>query len=215
MMDKPKPSIDKLVSYLKGQIPNCLITDEEINELKMLYQNATYKDVNRVFHQAIKSHAMQPISFINRQLRLFRPSNDPFNTQINQRTAYGKRIEKGTDWQSKYAEIRAERAQKEQQYDRQHGSGSWRKKQDQEYQQIHLGFVELEKHTAKPQREKAKDYDASSDKDKAWYENLIQGVFDEMKAKAQQRKKERQKELAKKREQAEVLREFKKLAKNV
>lgn len=151
MMDKPKPEINKLVTYLKRQIPNCLITDEEIDELKLLYPHATYKDVNRVFHQAIKNHAMQPISFMNRQLRLFRPASDPFNTQVNQRTAYGKRIEKGTDWQAKYAEIRAERAQEEQQYDQQHGAGSWRKKQDQECQQIHLGFIELEKYMATPQ----------------------------------------------------------------
>ena len=215
MMDKPKPNIDKLVAYLKGQIPNCLITDEEIKELKILYPNVPYKDINRVFHQAIKNHAMQPISFINRQLRLFRPSSDPFNTQINQRTAYGKRIEKGTDWQARYAEIRAKRVQEEQQYDQQHGAGSWRKKQGQECQQIHLGFVELEKHMATPQQEEAKGYDSWSDEAKAWYNNLIQGVFDEMEAEEQRRKKERQKELAKKREQAEVRRELKELAKNV
>lgn len=216
MMGKPKPSIDKIVTYLKGQIPNCLITDEEIKELKLLYPNVTYKDINRVFHQAIKNHAMQPISFINRQLRLFRPSGDPFNTQVNQRVAYGKRIEKGTDWQAKYAEIRAKRMQEEQQYDQRHGAGSWHKKQDQERQQIHLGFIELEKHTATtPQQKEAKDYDFRSDKDKAWYDNLIQGVFDEIKAEEQRRKEERQKELAKKRERAEARRELKKLAKNV
>lgn len=215
MMDKPKPSIDELVTYLKGQIPNCLITDEEIKELKLLYQDVTYKDVKRAFYQAIKNHAMQPISFINRQLRLFRPSSDPFNTQVNQRTAYGKRIEKGVNWQAKYAEIRAKRAQEEQQYDQQHGPGSWRKKQAQECQQIHLGFVELEKHTATPQQEEAKAYDSWSDEAKAWYINLIQGVFDEMKAEEQRRKKERQKELSKKREQAEIRRELKELAKSV
>ena len=198
MMDKPKPNIDRLVTYLKAQIPNCLITNEEIEELKILYPDVTYKDIKRAFYQAIKNHAMQPISFINRQLRLFRPSSDPFNTQINQRTAYGKRIEKGTDWQAKYAEIRAERAQEEQQYDQQHGTGSWRKKQDQECQQVHLGLVELEKHTATPQQGEAKSYDFRSDEAKAWYNNLIQGVYDEMQTKAQRRKKKRQKELAKK-----------------
>lgn len=142
-MDKPKPSIDKLVNYLKEQIPNCLITDEEIKELKLLYPNATYKDVNRVFHQAIKNHAMQPISFMNRQLRLFRPASDPFNTQVNQRTAYGRRIEKGTDWQTIYAEQRAECDRQRQAYDKVHGAGAFDKKSQKENEELHQKFVEL------------------------------------------------------------------------
>lgn len=142
-MDKPKPSIDKLVAYLKEQIPNCLIIDEEIKELKLLYPNATYKDVNRVFHQAIKNHAMQPISFMNRQLRLFRPASDPFNTQVNQRTAYGKRIEKGTDWQTIYAEQRAECDRQRQAYDKVHGAGAFDKKSQKENEELHQKFVEL------------------------------------------------------------------------
>lgn len=145
MMDKPKPSIDKLVAYLKEQIPNCLIIDEEIKELKLLYPNATYKDVNRVFHQAIKNHAMQPISFMNRQLRLFRPASDPFNTQVNQRTAYGKRIEKGTDWQTIYAEQRAECDRQRQAYDKVHGAGAFDKKSQKENEELHQKFVELVK----------------------------------------------------------------------
>lgn len=144
-MDKTKPAISSLVTYLKNQIPNCLITDEEIKELKLLYPNATYKDVNRVFHQAIKNHAMQPISFMNRQLRLFRPSSDPFNTQVNQRTAYGKRIEKGTDWQTIYAEQRAERDRQRQAYDRVHGAGAFDKKSQKENEELHQKFVELMK----------------------------------------------------------------------
>lgn len=142
-MDKPKPSIDKLVAYLKEQISNCLITDEEIKELKLLYPNATYKDVNRVFHQAIKNHAMQPISFMNRQLRLFRPASDPFNTQVNQRTAYGRRIEKGTDWQTIYAEQRAECDRQRQAYDKVHGAGAFDKKSQKENEELHQKFVEL------------------------------------------------------------------------
>ena len=142
-MDKPKPGIDKLVNYLKEQIPNCLITDEEIKELKLLYPNATYKDVNRVFHQAIKNHAMQPISFMNRQLRLFRPASDPFNTQVNQRTAYGRRIEKGTDWQTIYAEQRAECDRQRQAYDKVHGAGAFDKKSQKENEELHQKFVEL------------------------------------------------------------------------
>lgn len=142
-MDKPKPSIDKLVAYLKEQIPNCLVTDEEIKELKLLYPNATYKDVNRVFHQAIKNHAMQPISFMNRQLRLFRPASDPFNTQVNQMTAYGRRIEKGTDWQTIYADQRAECDRQRQAYDKVHGAGAFDKKSQKENEELHQKFVEL------------------------------------------------------------------------
>ena len=66
---------------------------------------------------------------------------------------------------------------------------------------------------ATPQQEEAKGYDSWSDEAKAWYNNLIQGVFDEMEAEEQRRKKERQKEHAKKREQAEARRELKELAK--
>lgn len=144
-MDKPKPNIDKLVTYLKGQIPNCLITDEEIKELKTLYPDATYKDVNRVFHQAIKAHAMQPVSYMNRQLLLFHPSGDPFNTQVNQKTAYGKRIEKGTDWQTIHAKQRAERESEKQAYDKVHGAGAFDRKSQKENEELHQKFVELMK----------------------------------------------------------------------
>ena len=50
---------------------------------------------------------------------------------------------------------------------------------------------------------------------KAWYDNLVQGVFDEIKAEEQRRKEARQKELAKRQKQAEVHRRWKALAKDV
>ena len=144
------------------------------------------------------------VSYMTRRLRVLKPESDSFNLQVNSYSNNGKRIEKGIDWQEKYAEIRAKRAKEEQQYDQRHGPGSWRKKQDQECQQIHLGFVELEKHPATPQQKEAKGYDSWSDEQKAWYDNLVQGVFDEIKAEEQRRKEARQKELAKRRKQAEV-----------
>lgn len=144
-MSKEKPPIESLVKYLKEQLPGCGINDAEIDDLRRLYPNVSYSDVNRVFHQAINKHAMQPISFMNRQLRLFRPSSDPFNTQVNQRTAYGKRIEKGTDWQTIYAEQRAERDRQRQAYDRVHGTGAFDKKSQKENEELHQKFVELMK----------------------------------------------------------------------
>lgn len=144
-MDKTKPAISSLVTYLKDQIPNCLITDEEVKELKLLYNDATYKDVNRVFHQAIKNHAMQPISFMNRQLRVLRPDNDPFNLQANQKAGYGRRVEKGTDWQTVYAKQRAERDRERQAYDKVYGAGAFDKKSQKENEELHQKFVELMK----------------------------------------------------------------------
>lgn len=210
-----KPSIETVVAYLKTNIQGCYVGDAEIADLKILYPNVSYKDLRRVFYEAINKKPMQPVSYMTRRLRVLKPESDPFNTQVRSYSNTGRRIEKGIDWQARYAEIRDKRVQEEQQYDQQHGAGSWRKKQDQECQQVHLGFVELEKHTTTPQQGETKSYDFRSDKAKAWYNNLIQGVCDEMKAEAQRRKKERQKELAKKQERAEVRRELKKLAKNV
>lgn len=210
-----KPSIETVVAYLKTNIQGCYVGDAEIADLKILYPNVSYKDLRRVFYEAINKKPMQPVSYMTRRLRVLKPESDPFNTQVRSYSNTGRRIEKGIDWQARYAEIRDKRVQEEQQYDQQHGTGSWRKKQDQECQQVHLGFVELEKHTTTPQQGETKSYYFRSDKAKAWYNNLIQGVCDEMNAEAQRRKKERQKELAKKQERAEVRRELKKLAKNV
>lgn len=215
MAEKTKPTIKVIVDYLQGQIPGCGISDSEIADLKSLYPNVSYKDLRRVFYEAINKKAMQPVSYMTRRLHVLKPESDPFNTQVRSYSNVGKRVERGTNWQIKYAEIRAKRVQEEQQYNQQHGAGSWRKKQDRECLQIHLGFIELEKHTATPQQEEAKGYDSWSDEQKAWYDNLIQGVFDEIQAEEQRRKKERQKELAKKQEQAEARRELKELAKNV
>lgn len=155
---KEKPSIETIVSYLKTNIQGCYVGDAEIAELKILYPNVSSKDLRRVFYEAINKKPMQPVSYMTRRLRVLKPEGDPFNTQVRSYSNTGRRIEKGVDWQARYAEIRDKRAEEERQYDQQHGAGSWRKKQDQECRQIHLGFVELEKHTTTPQQaERAKN----------------------------------------------------------
>lgn len=209
-----KPSIESMVAFFKAKIQGCYVGEAEIEELRTIYLNVSYKDIRRVFYEAVNKNAMQPVSYMTRRLRVLKPEGDPFNLQVNSYSNNGKRVEKGIDWQEKYAEIRAKRAQEEQQYDQRHGPGSWRKKQDQECQQIHLGFVALEKHPATRQQEEVKGYDSWSDEQKAWYDNLVQGVFDEIKAEEQRRKEARQKELAKRRKQAEAHRRWKALAKD-
>lgn len=206
MQASEKPSIESMVAFFKAKIQGCYVGEAEIEELKTIYPNVSYKDIRRVFYEAVNKNAMQPVSYMTRRLRVLKPEGDPFNLQVNSYSNNGKRVEKGIDWQEKYAEIRAKRAKEEQQYDQRHGPGSWRKKQDQECQQIHLGFVALEKHPATRQQEEVKGYDSWSDEDRAWYDNLVQGVFDEIHAEEQRRKEARK--------QAEAHRKWKALAKN-
>ena len=169
MQASEKPSIESMVAFFKAKIQGCYVGEAEIEELRTIYPNVSYKDIRRVFYEAVNKNAMQPVSYMTRRLRVLKPEGDPFNLQVNSYSNNGKRVEKGVDWQKKYAEIRAKRAQEEQQYDQRHGPGSWRKKQDQECQQIHLGFVALEKHPATQHQEEVKGYDSWSDEDKAWY----------------------------------------------
>lgn len=146
-MDKPK--IEDLVDYLKVQIPNCSISQPEMDDLKGLYPNISYKDLNRVFHQAIKQHCMQPLSYITRQLRVLRPAADPFNSQISKSTKRGfstkKAVEVGTDW----AEVELKRQNKREQlivnYNQVHGAGAFEQKEQEDCQKIHQFFVDFEK----------------------------------------------------------------------
>lgn len=178
-MDKEKPSIEVVVNYFKSNIPGCGITDAEIDDLRQLYPKVSYKDMSRVFHQALNQHAMQPVSYMTRQLRILRPPTDPFNTQINQRTAYGKRIEKGTDWDAKQAEVDQSRGINRQSYDQAHGAGSFDRKKRQECEELHQKFVELDRQAEQnKQPTPVAGYDAWSDEDKAWYDDLVQGAMD-------------------------------------
>ena len=122
---------------------------------------------------------MQPVSYMTRQLRILKPPADPFNTQINQRTAYGKKIEKGTDWDAKKNEADYTRVLERQSYDQIYGAGAFDRKKRQECEELRQKFVELEKEAEKEkQPTQVAGYDAWSDEDKAWYDDLVQGAMD-------------------------------------
>ena len=209
-MDKEKPSIEVVVNYFKANIPGCGITDAEIHDLRQLYPKVSYKDMSRVFHQALNQHAMHPVSYMTRQLRILRP--DPFNTQINQQTAYGKRIEKGTDWDAKQAEVDQSRGLNRQSYDQVHGAGSFDRKKRQECEELHQKLVELDRQAEQnKQPTPVAGYDAWSDEDKAWYDDLVEGVMhliDEDEVNREKKKKEAAAKRKAKAEHARKLRDF-------
>lgn len=211
-MDKEKPSIEVVVNYFKANIPGCGITDAEIDDLKQLYSKVSYKDLSRVFHQALNHHAMQPVSYMTRQLRILRPAADPFNTQINQQTAYGKKIEKGTDWDAKKNEADYTRVLERQSYDQIHGAGAFDRKKRQECEELRQKFVELEKEAEKEKHPtQAAGYDAWSDEDKAWYDDLVEGVMrliDEDETKREKKKREAAAKRKAKAEHAKRLQQF-------
>lgn len=211
-MDKEKPSIEVVVNYFKANIPGCGITDAEIDDLRQLYPKVSYKDMSRVFHQALNQHAMQPVSYMTRQLRILRPPTDPFNTQINQRTTYGKRIEKGTDWDAKQVEVDQSRGLNRQSYDQTHGEGAFDRKKRQECEELHQKFVELDRQAEQnKQPTPVAGYDAWSDEDKAWYDDLVEGVMrliDEDETKREKKKREAAAKRKAKAERAKRLQQF-------
>lgn len=137
-MAPAKPPIESLLPYLREQIPGCGISDSELNELRRIYPEASFKDVKRVYYEAINKKAMQPISYMVRRLQVLKPANDPF--KLNPQAKYnGKiRVEIGTDWNAKNAEIQAKRDAQRQAYDRVHGTGAYDAK-------VHAKTVELQK----------------------------------------------------------------------
>lgn len=211
-MDKEKPSIEVVVNYFKSNIPGCGITDAEIDDLRQLYPKVSYKDMSRVFHQALNQHAMQPVSYMTRQLRILRPAADPSNTQINQQTAYGKRIEKGTDWDAKQVEVDQSRGLNRQSYDQTHGEGAFDRKKRQECEELQQKFVELDRQAEQnKQLTPVAGYDAWSDEDKAWYDDLVEGVMhliDEDEVNREKKKKEAAAKRKAKAEHARKLRDF-------
>ena len=211
-MDKEKPSIEVVVNYFKSNIPGCGITDAEIDDLRQLYPKVSYKDMSRVFHQALNQHAMQPVSYMTRQLRILRPAAEPLNTQINQQTAYGKRIEKGTDWDAKQVEVDQSRGLNRQSYDQTHGEGAFDRKKRQECEELQQKFVELDRQAEQnKQLTPVAGYDAWSDEDKAWYDDLVEGVMhliDEDEANREKKKKEAVAKRKAKAEHARKLRDF-------
>ncbi len=126
-----KPPIESLLPYLKERIPGCGISDSELAELRSIYPQVSYKELRRVYYEAINKKAMQPISYIVRQLQVIKPKqNDPFHLNPQARyNARGLRVETGTDWKAKEAQLKAERERKRQAYDQVYGVGAYDTKQ--------------------------------------------------------------------------------------
>jgi hypothetical protein len=137
-MGNTKPPIESLIPYLKEQIPNCGISDSEIAELRKIYPLVSFKDVKRVYYEAINKKSMQPISYMVRALQVIKPQNDPFRLNPQARYNGKRRVEVGTDWEAKNAEIQAKKDAERQAYDRVHGAGAYDAK-------VHAKTVELQK----------------------------------------------------------------------
>lgn len=127
MTDKQKPSIEIIVDAFKRKIPGCGISDSEIEAFKEIYPYVTYDQVGKVFHSAINQKAMQPFSYMTRKLQVIQPpASDPFkyNPQVSRYNGK-RRVEVGTDWKAKNAEIQAKKDAERQAYDRVHGAGAY------------------------------------------------------------------------------------------
>ena len=128
-MAPTKPPIESLLPYLREQIPGCGISDSELNELHRIYPEASFKDVKRVYYEAINKKAMQPISYMVRRLQVLKPTNDPFHLNPQARYSDKRRIEIGTDWNAKQAKLDQQRESERQAYDKVHGTGAYDAKQ--------------------------------------------------------------------------------------
>lgn len=124
MATATKPPIESLLPYLREQIPGCGISDSELAELRKIYPLVSFKDVRRVYYEAINKKSMQPISYMVRALQVMRPQNDPF--RLNPQARYGgRRVEVGTDWKAKKAQKKAQEDAERQAYDKVHGAGAY------------------------------------------------------------------------------------------
>lgn len=128
-MAQTKPPIERLLPYLKEQIPGCGISDSELDQLRGIYPQVSFKTLNRVYHEAINKKAMQPISYMVRRLQVLKPSNDPFHLNPQARYSDKRRIEIGTDWNAKQAKLDQQRESERQAYDKVHGTGAYDAKQ--------------------------------------------------------------------------------------
>lgn len=144
-MANTKPPIESLIPYLKEQIPNCGISDSEIAELRKIYPLVSFKDIRCVYYEAINKKSMQPISYMVRALQVIKPQTDPFRLNPQARYNGNRRVEVGTDWKAKNAEIQAKRDAERQAYDRVHGAGAFDKKSQKENEELYQKFVELMK----------------------------------------------------------------------
>ena len=128
-MAPTKPPIESLLPYLREQIPGCGISDSELNELRRIYPEVSFKGVKRVYYEAINKKAMQPISYMVRRLQVLKPANDPFHLNPQARYSDKRRIEIGTDWNAKQAKLDQQRESERQAYDKVHGTGAYDAKQ--------------------------------------------------------------------------------------
>lgn len=128
-MAPTKPPIERLLPYLKEQIPGCGISDSELDQLRGIYPQVSFKALSRVYHEAINKKAMQPISYMVRRLQVLKPSNDPFHLNPQARYSDKRRIEIGTDWNAKQAKLDQQRESERQAYDKVHGTGAYDAKQ--------------------------------------------------------------------------------------
>lgn len=128
-MAQTKPPIERLLPYLKEQIPGCGISNSELDQLRGIYPQVSFKALNRVYHEAINKKAMQPISYMVRRLQVLKPSNDPFHLNPQARYSDKRRIEIGTDWNAKQAKLDQQRESERQAYDKIHGTGAYDAKQ--------------------------------------------------------------------------------------
>lgn len=142
MATATKPPIESLLPYLREQIPGCGISDSELNELRRIYPEVSYKDINRVYHEAINKKAMQPISYMVRRLQVIKPQNDPF--RLNPQAKYsGRRVEIGTDWNAKRAEQKRKEDAQRQAYDSVHGQGAYDAKVHEKTEELKKIFKTL------------------------------------------------------------------------
>lgn len=129
MATATKPPIESLLPYLREQIPGCGISDSELNELRRIYPEVSFKDIKRVYYEAINKKTMQPISYMVRRLQVLKPANDPFRLNPQARYNGKRRVEVGTDWKAKEAQKKAQEDAERQAYDKVHGAGAYDAKQ--------------------------------------------------------------------------------------
>lgn len=163
---RPKPKIEDIVKYLKSQIPNCSVNQNEVDDLKNLYPKVSRKDIVRAIKRAVKQRALQPVFYVNQQLRITMP--DPFNPGISRDQSF----KNGTDWDAKEEQFWTSKKTAEQAYDRQHGRGAWRKKENIEKQKLHNFFVKIETESDKKAQSSKEQY-CESKEDKEWLDNLM------------------------------------------
>lgn len=163
---RPKPKIEDIVKYLKSQIPNCSVNQNEVDDLKNLYPKVSRKDIVIAIKRAVRQRALQPVFYVNQQLRIVMP--DPFNPGISQDQSF----KNGTDWDAKEEQFWESKQAEEQAYDRQHGKGAWKQKEKDELNRLHNFFAKIETESDKKARRSKEQY-CESKEDKKWLDNLM------------------------------------------